>query len=212
MDIQAKIWSGYAKAASRIGLTYNHYRPTGAANPTGAGNLLGTVVAAFDDNSNYQFQKPNLYGHPEKFVLVDGSLVRPGDYIIGNGDTFFVADLPRLLPIPAMQCNVTIDVMRPASSDGYGEQPYGGDAVADEVPIMSQWPAWIDQGTKGERGDTHLPGDVRMGWYRVLLPAWAGAVIDAFDVINDNLGRRYKVSSAELSPLGWRLTAMLAQT
>ena len=77
---------------------------------------------------------------------------------------------------------------------------------------MTQWPALIDIGTKGEKGDTNLPGDVRLGWYRVLLPNCPGSTIEAFDVINDNLDRRYKVSSVELTELGWRLTAMLAQT
>lgn len=212
MDIQAKVWTGYAKAASRIGQSYNQYRPNSALNPTASARLVGTIIAAFDDSPNYKFQKPNLYGHPEKFALLDGSVVQVGDYLIGHGETYFIASLPRLLPIPCMQCNATINVLRPASNTGVGAQPYGGDAVASEVAVMTAWPAWIDAGTKGEHGDTNLPGDIRMPWYRVLLPSWSGTLINSADVINDSNGRRYKVSSAELTGLGWRLTAMLAQT
>jgi hypothetical protein len=195
-----------------LGQTYDQYRPNGPSNPTGAANWYGTMVAAFDDSANFKFAKPALYGDPISYALVDGSLVSPGDYFIGSGNTMFIAVIPSILPIVAIKCNSVINILRPASNTGVGAQPYGGDQVGSEIPIMTQWPCLIDIGTKGEVGATALPGDVRMSWYRILLPATHGVTIEAFDVVNDNVGRRYKTSAVERTQLGWRLTVMLAET
>lgn len=210
--IQAKVWKGYFKAAQRLGSSYSQYRASSAVNPIAPQNLVQHIIAAFDDKPNYKFQVPSLYGHPEKYGLFDGTLVDVGDYLVNGTATYFVAGMGSLQPIVCMACNVVVDVLRPASNSGFGAQPYGGDDVASEVSILTQWPAWLMAGTKGEKSDVGLVGDVRAPWYQILLPSFPGAIINAFDVINDNLGRRYKVSSTELSSLGWRLTVMYAET
>jgi hypothetical protein len=46
----------------------------------------------------------------------------------------------------------------------------------------------------------------------VLLPEAPGVILRAGDLIADELGRRYIVSSAELTDLGWRITAQQGQT
>lgn len=216
VDIQAKVWRGYAIAASKLASPvtgqFNHYRPNGIADPLATINLYGALAAAFDDKPNYQFAVPNLYGHPERYALIDGSLILPGDYLTNGTETYFVAAMPALMPIVVMTCNLVLTVKRPFSAPGVGMLPYGGDTASQETPVMTNWPGWCQIGTKGEVGSTNLPGDVRSGWYQILLPALAGTKIEAADVIDDNLGRRYKVSSCELSQLGWRLTAMLAET
>lgn len=211
-DIQGKVWKGYAKAALRLGSQYTQYRASSPFNPIVPQNLVSLLVAAFDDKPNYQFKVPNLYGHPEEYALLDGSLVQVGDYLTNGTSTLFVADLEPLMPIVCMTCNVVLDVLRPASNSGFGAQPYGGDDLASEVPILTQWPAWLMNGTKGEKGDSGLVGDVRAAWYQILLPSFPGATINPYDVINDGLGRRYKVSATELTSFGWRLTAMYAET
>lgn len=212
--IQAKIYRGYAQAAARVGTSYAQYRPTAALTAAVAGATpISTILAAFDAKPDFRFQVPNGYAKPIWFALADGTNLLVGDYLVGAGGTFFVAGRQALLPIQAVSCNATVSVIRPGGNTGVGVQPYGGDYAAVGIPIATGYPASILQGTKGERGDTGLPGDVRMPWFSVLLPPCPGGVlIQAADDMTDTLGRRYKVSSAELTDLGWRLTAMLAET
>jgi hypothetical protein len=209
--IQAKVYNGYAMAAARVGTAYAQFRPTGAANPTAAGNQIATIQAAFDATA-YKFTTPNLFGKPVWYGLFDGRVALAGDYFIGLYGTYYVAGLEPLLPIVCVSCNRTITVARPFSPSGIGAQPYGGDIRSQAVAVMTAWPASVLQGTKGEKGDAQLPGDTRMPWMQILLPAWAGTDILTNDIITDDHARRYIVSSAELTDLGWRLVAMMVQT
>jgi hypothetical protein len=68
------------------------------------------------------------------------------------------------------------------------------------------------QGTKGEKGGVALPGDVRDAWWAILLPFVPGVVLRSGDLISDDLSRRYIISSAELTDLGWRITCQQGQT
>jgi hypothetical protein len=43
------------------------------------------------------------------------------------------------------------------------------------------------------------------------MPAFPGVELLTSDVIEDELGRRFAVASAEITPLGWRLTALQEQ-
>jgi len=52
---------------------------------------------------------------------------------------------------------------------------------------------------------------VRTPWWAILMPAWPGVILRTSDIILDELGRKYVVSSAELTDMGWRCTAMQAQ-
>ncbi len=210
--LQAKIYQGYADAAIRLGTLYSQYRPSGVSAPIASGNLLGTILVAFDAAASFNFGRPALYAKPVWYALLDGTQTVVGDYLVGEAGTYFIAAQEPLLPIAAVLCNRTVSVLRPAGNTGVGAQPYGGDTAATETPVMTTWPASILQGTKGEKGDVALPGDIRQPWYAILLPAWPGVLIDTADVLNDDLGRRMKVSGAELTNLGWRLTAELALT
>ena len=160
-----------------------------------------------------KYGKPNKYGHPTWFGLFDGALTKPGDYLTNASDgTFFIAAQQQALPILLVQCNRTINVLRPQQQAGVGALGYGGDTAANETTLMTAWPASVLQGTKGEKGDAILPGDVRSPWWAILLPAYPGVTLRAADIITDELSRRYVISSAELSDLGWRITAMQAVT
>ena len=211
--LQAKIYAGYAKAALRLGFVCSQYRPTAVTAAIVSGNLLGTLTAGFDAAADFSYDKPALHGKPLRYALVDGARVQPADYLVAPDATYFIAGMEPLLPIVAVICNATLSVLRPTPNASVGAQPYGGDIVANETPVLTAWPGSIVQGTKGEKGDTNLPGDIRMPWYSVLLPALPGGVqIETADVMTDSLGRRFKISSAELGALGWRLTAALAET
>ncbi|KVC81389.1 hypothetical protein [Burkholderia ubonensis] len=209
--LQNRIYKGYGKAALRIGPIYSQYRPTSASNPIASGTLLGTLNASFNA-MDMTYGRPNVYGKALWYALVDGTQTKIGDYLINAAQTFFIAAMQQTLPILAVECNRTLNVLRPFQQSGVGATGYGGDTAAGETPLMTGWPASVLQGTKGEKNEVNLPGDVRNPWWQILLPAFAGVTLRTADIITDDISRRYTISSAELTDLGWRCTAMQAQT
>ncbi len=210
--LQARIYSGYAKAALRIGTTFSLYRPTTATNPIATPTLLGALLASFNA-MDMKYGKPNPYGKPMWYCLADGSQLQEGDYLVSADMTYFIAAMQPLLPILAVDCNRVVTAFRPQQQTGVGAVGYGGNTAQNETVLASGFPASILQGTKGERGDTKLPGDVRNPWWTILLPNIPGGVVmRTDDVLTDDLGRRYTISSAEQTDLGWRLTALETET
>jgi len=226
-EIQAKVFYGYAKAAQYIGSIYQFYRPGTPPPPTdqtswdasGAtwdsggswdqpGNFLFSLPVSLNAE-DMKYSKPRGYAKATWYALVDGTNLLPGDYFVGPMGTFFVAALQSLLPILVVQCNRVISLFRPQIETGIGAQGYGGNTTANETPVFQGRPCSILQGTKGEKAEGNLPGDTRSPWWSILMP-YAGAAILQDDIITDDLGRRYVVSSAELSALGYRITCMSA--
>lgn len=209
--IQARVYRGYAKAADKIGLPHQVYRAAGGDDPLAAGNLVATLRASLNAE-DMKYGRPNKYGKPTWFAIFDGAQTQVGDYLKGPSGTFFIAAQQALLPILAVECNRTINILRPQQQTGVGAVGYGGDTDDNETLLMQAWPASVLQGSKGEKNETNLPGDVRSPWWAVLLPALPGVLLRTADIITDDLGRRLLVSSAELTDMGWRITAMQALT
>lgn len=208
--LQSKVYKGYAQAAKRIGPAFNLFRPTNPLNPFANGPVT-TLNASFNAE-DMTYSRPNKYGKPTWYCLVDGSQVQVGDYLSNASQTFFIAAMQPILPILAVDCNRTINVLRPAQQTGAGVRGYGGNTAATETPMMTGWPASVLQGTKGEKNEVNLPGDVRNPWWQILFPSFPGVTLHSADIVTDDLSRRYVISSAELTDLGWRCTAMQAQT
>lgn len=206
--LQAKIYKGYGQAAKRIGFSYQQYRATSPDNPLATAPLQ-TLPASF--TTKFDYSAPNKYGQATWLGLFDGTLFEPGDFLVGHQGTFFVAAMQDTLPIYCVQANRTVTLLRVAMEDAVGQVGYAGDTPSTEAPLMQGWPASILQGTKGEGNEAKLPGDVRTPWWAVLMPAWPGIVIRTSDILVDDLGRKYVISSAELTDMGWRMTAMQAQ-
>lgn len=185
-----------------------------------------------------KYGRPNKYGKSTWYALMDGAGLKPGDYFIGQspedglqledntqltledqtdlllegvfGDTyFFIAAMQLLLPILVVECNRTISIARPQPQTGKGAQDYSGMTAANEIPFVTGVPCSILQGTKGEKNETALPSDTRSPWWTILLPAAVGR-IKYGDLIIDDLGQRYIVSSPERTDLGWRLNCAMA--
>lgn len=206
--LQQKIYKGYGQAAKRIGFDYQQFRATSANNPL-LTTALQTLPASF--TTNFSYSAPNKYGQATWLGLFDATLCAPGDILVGHGGTFFIAAMQDTLPIYCVQMNRTVSVLRVSMDAGVGLGGYGGDTPATEVPLMTGWPASVLQGTKGEANPANLPGDVRTPWWAILMPAWPSIVLRTSDIILDELGRKYVISSAELTDMGWRMTAMQAQ-
>ena len=216
--LQSKVYSGYAKAAKRIGLAHDVYRPADPLNPLAAAAKIATLPAHFrvDD----RFARPNVYGKALWLAYVDGSQLQVGDYLVRAGlfgpvpagKTLFVAAMQALLPILCVECNRVVSIGRVDAPAGVGALAYNGDAPGTEASYMAGWPASILQGPKGEKNEVGLPGDVRQPWWVCLLPAWPGLTIEPSDIVTDDLGRRYITSVCELTDLGWRLTLQQSVT
>ncbi|WP_376960111.1 hypothetical protein ABNQ39_20585 [Azospirillum sp. A26] len=189
--LQAKVYGGYAKAAQRIGLPFDVYRPSDATDPLATGNKVVTALPAhFTADGNYT--KPNTYGQATWQAMVDGSQVAVGDYLTGDPGTFFIAAKQPLLPILAVGCNRTVSLTQGGTS-----------------PVAVGWPASIL--VESPRGDLPLEdvaGNPANPSWRVLLPAVTSVQIDVADLLTDELLRQYIINSAELTDLGWRISAV----
>lgn len=206
--LQAKIYKGYGQAAKRIGFNYQQFRATSANNPL-LTTALQTLPASF--TTNFTYSAPNKYGQATWLGLFDARTCRPGDYLVGHQGTFFIAAMQDTLPIYCVQANRVVSVLRVGMSAGVGLGGWSADTPGSEAILMQGWPASVLQGTKGEANPTNLPGDVRTPWWAILMPAWPGVVLRTSDIIRDELGRKYVISSAELTDMGWRCTAMQVQ-
>ncbi len=206
--LQAKIYIGYGKAAKRIGFDYQQFRATSANNPLST-TALQTLPASF--TTKFTYGSPNKYGEATWLGLFDAREFAVGDFLVGRQGTFFIAAMQDTLPILCVQTNRTVDVLRVGQDAGVGLGGWAGDKPSTETVIMQGWPASILQGTKGETNEAKLPQDVKTPWWAILLPAWPGIVFRTSDIIRDDLDRKYVISSAELSDMGWRITAMQAQ-
>lgn len=213
-QINAKIYAGRAKAAARLGYPFNLFRPLTATAPLA--NQITTLPAAFNAG-DLTYARPNLYGKAVWFADLDGSQTRVGDYLVNaanSAEVYFIAAMQSLLPIVAISCNATLSIYRPASTTGQiGVGGYGGETLASDTQLVSAFPCSILQGSKGDKSLVNLPGDVRTPWWAVVLPVIPGGVILMNDDIAfDQNGKRYKLSSCELTDMGWRVTAVEAMT
>jgi hypothetical protein len=207
-----KIYAGYGKAALRLGSLCTLYRPATASNPISTGNVVTTVMAAFDTDPKFSFKAPSLYAKPTWYGLFDATPAAPGDYIVTpDGNTFFIASLEKTHPPLCISCNNIATFKRPDPHPP-GDDFYGGDIRVQEDALMAGFPISCLQGTKGERGTTNLPGDVRSPWVSVLAPHIAGVTLRGADRMFDDQGRAWTLSSTELTSLGWRITAMQTET
>lgn len=208
--LNSRIHAGYARVARYIGTTYAHYRPANASTPIAAGNKLADLPVSLNAQDP-RYSKPNSYGKALWFAVADGAQLAVGDYIEGAQGILFVAAVQPLLPILVVECNRTVSIRRPQQQTGVGAVGYGGDTDANEVALMTAWPASVLQGGNGDR-NALLPGDSRNPMFTVLLPHYAGVTLRIADLITDDLGGRYVVASAELTDLGWRLVGQQVQT
>lgn len=213
--LQERIYRGYGKAAQHIGLPCVHYRPQLALSPaTGQGSRLPRTIEASFNAKDMAYGKASDYGKAVWYCLADGNRLKPSDYLARpDGNIFYIAGMQPLLPILAIECNRVVSVLRPMTQRAVGAQPYGGDTVATETALVDQFPASVLVATKSDRSLVNLPGDVRNPAWTVLLPILPGGVaLRSEDIVTDDQSRRYVISSAELTDLGWRIGAVQAET
>ena len=208
--LQARLHAGYAKAAKRVGLPFDLYRPNGPNNPLAPGNLIATLPASFRVDDEYK--QAQGYGTSVWLAYVDDSITQVGDYLVGDKGPFFIAAQRPLLPVMTVNCTRTLTVLRMAVPDGFGALGYGGNVEGTEIPVLTGWPASVLQGGGGGSNGVGLPSDVSGSVWMVSLPALPGVMIQPSDIVIDDIGRRYIISLSELTDRGWRLTMQQAVT
>ena len=208
--LQARIWSGYGKAATRIGYQFSIYRPTTISNPMALGNIVGSPInAAFTVNSSsFNFGKAGAYKDNLWNGLFDATAVHVGDYLYNSTHgTYFVIALQDTLPPLCVKCNNTLSVVRAAGPSALGIGGYSGAAPGTETAVVTTWPANLIFDARGRNTGAALPMDEQNPFFIALLPAFSGADIRPSDIMTDNNSptRRYIVAASELSSFGWRL-------
>ncbi len=211
--IERAIWSGMAACAAVLGFPYQQFRPLGPSNPV-SGTPLNAALPVAASVRFGSFDTAPSWEKPERFLYVDGTQTAVGDYLVGGPlGTLAVVTQDPMLPITGIVCNHVLTFKRPAASSVFGGQSgYSGDVAAQEVPLLTAWPAYLGTAGRGGRSPVELPGDVEMARLDIRLPMWPGVVLLNGDVIYDEQGRRYRTVAAEASSLGWRIGAVLSMT
>lgn len=210
--VQAKVSYGYGKAAAILGSTCVWYRPSGVGNP-----LLGPYQPAevlFDTAPNLEQKTLSDDRKPENWYAATSSPLLAGDYLVdAKLGAFFVEGVEPFKPFRLVSCNAQVTISEAAGSQSVGAVVgYNTDLRATETILAMQWPCAISQGTKGERGDTNLPGDVRAPWFAVQLPISLRVALRNTTILTDANGQRFVLSSVVLTTHGWRCTAVLETT
>ncbi|MDW3683104.1 hypothetical protein RA280_15365 [Cupriavidus sp. CV2] len=102
----------------------------------------------------------------------------------------------------------TVAITRPNAQTGVGAVGYGGLVASAETAVASALPASIQLDRTGRKPDAGLPGDAAgKTLWKVFIPAASAAkgLIQARDVLKDDLGIRYQVTAPYWNSLGYAL-------
>jgi len=206
VTLQDRINRGLGTAARAIGLVCDAFRPSGPDDPLQPTNRYLRLTAAFNAQDP-RFARTNAYGVAVWYGVFDAAYTRIGDYLVErlSGTAWFIAAQQALLPALCVRTNRVVTFERAAAPKRTGTNAYGGVTQGSSTVLLTGWPASVLAAAPTERSDGGLPGDVRLGSFAVLLPAWPGTVLRSGDLMSDDVGRSFAVSTAELSELGWRL-------
>jgi len=196
-------------AARKIGASTDAYRPSGASTPLDPVNRFLRLPAAFSGIDG-NFGRAVGYGSSLWHGFFDAAYTRPGDYLVQGYDVWFVAAQQRLLPVLCVQTNRVISFTRPPAPTATGANSYGGMVASTNMPLLTNWPASVLGASGAGHPEADLPGDSTVPYWTVLFPAWPGVILQPADLLSDDLGRNATVSAAELTELGWRVTAKQA--
>lgn len=211
IHLEDRVRWGMNVAARAVGMRADAYRPRGESEPLAPRNRYLRLHTAFTANRG-GFAHAVEYGEALWHGIFDAAYTRPGDYLVREDGTWFIAAQQSLMPVLCVHTNRIISFSRPAPQPATGINDYGGMTASTLVPLMTSWPASVIAGSAGNRTSAGLPSDATVPYWTVLLPAPPGCLLRPADVMTDDLGRNAVIGSAELSDLGWRLIVRQAAT
>jgi len=198
-------------AARTMGIPTDLFRPRDVRNPLALENRILRLHAAFTPKSG-RFLRGNLYGDPLWHGIFDAAYTRVGDYLVQPEGTYFIAAQLNLAQPLCVQTNRRLTITRAIPAGLVGENGYGGVIEGHNAVLMENWPASV-LGVQSVGSPTAaLPSDVSVPYLSILLPQVAGIVLQVNDSITDDLGRDAMIGAAELTDMGWRITAKQAST
>jgi len=217
--LQARVYSGYAKAAARVGLPYDQYRAATPFDPLAADNKIATLDAAFTIHSadNFEFKKPGDGAKVEYHALTTGGWgqLHESDYLVGAMGTFFVSSVTPAMPPVAILCNRVCSIWTPGpQTTDIGVLGYGGTVAATDAQVAADEANETAIGTivpasvilkGGVVRDTYLPTDAGHGAWRIQIPHFAGLVIRQGTIFTDDKLNRFVTIAGELQGNTWRV-------
>jgi hypothetical protein len=181
------------------------------ADPLAFTNRFLRLPAAFTSVRG-EFARANLYGNSLWYGVFDAAYTQPGDYLVQDEGTWFVASQHRFLPVLCVRADRVVTFSRPEPPAGSGVTGYGGVTAANMTPLMTNWPASILAASGGGRPFANLPSDNTVPCWNVLIPRCPEVILRPTDLMSDDLGRIAVVTAAELTELGWRTTVKQVST
>jgi hypothetical protein len=226
---QSALSAGYGLLGGTLGEAYEWYQPISQWSPISPRNDEGEFLCLFDRDAAFPARRASDYGKPLWFVAYDRGGPSVGDYLVGADATHFIIDQASLTPSLTVKCNAVLSFYRPGGdttastvvdpspADGtpnpyeyFHESDRPNEGQGDGLATF--WPVSLLQGPKGEKFvDPNLPESTRDPWWVILCPIIPNVHFITGDRAEDANGNRYKISSPELSTLGWRLTAELVE-
>jgi hypothetical protein len=209
--LQDRLHYAWGVAARYVGNQADAYRPTGSHNPLDTKNKFLRLATIFRPLGGGMLA-PVDHATSEWQGIFDASYTQPGDFLVEGNRIFFIAVQQPLLPVLCVQTNRIISIVRPAVQRNVGANSYGGYSAGAASILMSEWPASMLGNTGKGAPAAGLPTDEMVPYVEVLLPYVPPIILSPGDIIGDDLGRSIVISAAELTELGWRITARLATT
>ncbi|CCD30303.1 Putative phage protein [Candidatus Glomeribacter gigasporarum BEG34] len=203
LTLQQKIYSGYAKAAQRLGLETQVFRPTQADDPFTHPVL--TLKACFNA-SRTTGAAPRL-GQSTWQGRFDGRQTQAGDYLWReDGAIWFIAAQALHADIACIHCDARVRIQRAQKTQTKGAVGYEGVSETPQTVLGAKaaWPASLLFGGRGQQGANLPTSEIDAGDI-ALLPVSVPIIIQPADGLIDDLGRHYRVRAAEKTEMGWRL-------
>lgn len=195
--IQSLINKGLGKASKKLGSTFSVYRSASLLNPLDPANARPDIQASITTGYQYsRFNKPNA---PEWTLVADATDLLPGDWLVGD-QTFYLATIQPLLPMPVIQCNRVVSITRPGYSSA------GGNLEASEITVASSLPVFMfSKGAKAASAHAiAFPTNTTaaMDEWVVYINARALNGIQKHDILVDENGDKYEFSVVNFTDWG----------
>lgn len=174
------------------------------------GDYLIPVSDALANDSGFLTQSDQInwdagYGTPDIFAVPNQGLVNPNS--LEDKNIYFIGDEQFLQPILGVQCNRTIEIIRPTQTVGAGYKGYSEYLPETSITIASGMPASVLSSGSGGSPPTKLPTDEKEPRWIILIPNLGDIFIRVDDIVIDEFNQEYVITDNELTSLGWRIWA-----
>ncbi len=213
IHLQDRIYSAAGRAAARIGLPCDLYRPMGPDHPTHQSHFRLRLNVIFLPLGG-RVRRPVPATDPLWEAALDAAYTQPGDILLRRTDRkiFFIAAQQPLLPVLCVHAPRRVTIKRPASASYPGVNIYGGTVTALDTVLATDWPASILAAGSQGTGMASIPAEMNPGMWQVLLPPSLDLALLPTDIVTDDQGRTGVVATIETTEYGTRLTVKQVST